>query len=88
MKAGRVLHLAKSGRLIIRAETMLKPGQILIDDKGQKIAKNIEIFGSVAHPYFAAAIISKSERNYVGSDLFTLETESFGERRKNRRRHN
>jgi rRNA processing protein Gar1 len=53
--AGTALHLAGSGRLIVRAKMILRPGTVLCDEKGRHIAKVIELFGPVDAPYISAA---------------------------------
>ncbi len=52
---GEVLHKAKSGRLIIRLSQKVEPGSILVDSKGRKAAKVIELIGPVSRPYASAA---------------------------------
>ena len=44
-KIGEILHLAKSGRLIVKVDEQISHkliGQALVDDKGIKIGKIIE----------------------------------------------
>ena len=52
-KIGEILHLAKSGRLIVKVDEQISHkliGQALVDDKGIKIGKIIELIGSVKSP--------------------------------------
>ena len=45
-KIGEILHMAKSGRLIIKVDEQISHkllGQALIDEKGTKIGKIIEL---------------------------------------------
>ena len=85
MKAGTVLHLAKSGRLVISVSSHLKEGEILVDDNGKKVAKNIEIFGPVSSPYSIASVITDRPKHYIGSDLYTLGDKNHD---KNKRKNN
>jgi rRNA processing protein Gar1 len=51
---GTALHLAGSGRLILRSITDVRPGAVLYDEKGRPIAKVAELFGPVKDPYISA----------------------------------
>lgn len=51
---GEIIHMAKSGRLIVKVEENTSHnliGQTLIDNKGSRIGKIIELIGSVKSPY-------------------------------------
>jgi RNA-binding protein len=50
-EVGEVLHMARSGRLIIRLERELKVGTVLVDSKGRNAAKIMELLGPVSRPY-------------------------------------
>ena len=59
-EVGKVLHTARSGRLIIHLEEEVSPGAVLLDSKGRKAAKVLELIGPVSKPY-ASAIPSSSK---------------------------
>src|SRR5438093_9712801 len=64
-KIGEIVHLAKSGRLIVKVEDNINHnliGQSLIDDKGSKVGKIIELIGPVKSPY--ASVIPTINSNY------------------------
>jgi RNA-binding protein len=65
-EVGEVLHRAKSGRLIIRLATRVEPGSILLDSKGRKTARVVELIGPVKRPYASAA--PASDRAATGKD--------------------
>ena len=72
-KIGEILHLAKSGRLIVKVDEQISHkliGQALIDDKGTKIGKIIELIGSVKSPY-ASVIPTVNSKYSVGGKVFT-----------------
>ena len=51
---GEIIHMAKSGRLIVKVEEKTNHnliGQALIDNNGSRIGKIIELIGSVKSPY-------------------------------------
>ncbi|HEY4699941.1 MAG TPA: Gar1/Naf1 family protein [Nitrososphaerales archaeon] len=69
-EAGISLHIAGSGRLIIKSKVDLKPGVILYDAKGQKIAHVIEVFGPVKAPYISAVPLTATAKNTLGKMLY------------------
>ena len=54
-EVGEVLHIANSGRVIVRLSREIKEGQILCDKNNQKIGRVTELIGPVKNP-FASAI--------------------------------
>ena len=67
------MHLANSGRVIVRLSTTLKEGQILCDEKSSKIAKVTEMIGPVAKPYASAIPLTKNVKPYIGKKVLHLE---------------
>ena len=70
------MHLANSGRVIVRLSTTLKEGQILCDEKSSKVAKVTEMIGPVAKPYASAIPLTNSVKKYVGKKVFALTVSS------------
>ncbi len=70
---GEVLHLASSGRVIIRLTKELRDGQLLVDVSGIKIAKVSEMIGPVNAPYASATPLTNNIEKYVGKKIFMLE---------------
>jgi RNA-binding protein len=54
-QVGVLLHQARSGRLVIRLTRELKPGAMLVDEKGRTLGKVIELIGPVRAPYASVA---------------------------------
>jgi len=72
-KIGEILHMAKSGRLIVKVDEQVSHkllGQALINEKGTKIGKIIELIGSVESPY-ASVIPTVDSKYFVGGKVFT-----------------
>jgi RNA-binding protein len=70
-EVGEVLHRARSGRLIIRLSERVDAGTILVDSKGRKAAKVIELIGPVSKPYASAAPASdRADTGKEGRKLF------------------
>jgi RNA-binding protein len=71
---GEVMHLAKSGRLIIRLETAgkeTKSGELLVDANGRPIGKVIEIIGPVNAPYASVAPMTDRINKIIGTRVFS-----------------
>jgi RNA-binding protein len=70
-EVGEVLHRARSGRLIVRLSEKVDAGTILLDPKGRKAAKVIELIGPVSKPYASAAPASdRADTGKEGRKLF------------------
>lgn len=90
---GEILHMAKSGRLIVKVEENTAHnliGQALIDNKGSRIGKIIELIGSVKSPY-ASVMPALNSKYTVGgkvyrSPSFTHKFSSSKKRNRTRRR--
>jgi rRNA processing protein Gar1 len=68
-KIGEIIHLAKSGRLIVKIEENANHnliGQALTDDKGTKVGKIIELIGSIKSPYASVIPILNSKYSVGG----------------------
>jgi RNA-binding protein len=71
-KIGEIVHLAKSGRLIVKVEENINHnliGQSLIDDKGSKVGKIIELIGPVKSPY-ASVIPTINSKYSIGGGVY------------------
>ena len=57
-EAGEVIHIAKSGRLILKIGNgiELKPGENLFDNSGKKVGRVTELIGPVAAAYASGTI--------------------------------
>ncbi len=69
LQVGILLHQAKSGRLIIRLSREVKPGVDLLDEKGRKLGKVVELIGAVKSPYASVAVTS-SKLGKAGDPAF------------------
>jgi rRNA processing protein Gar1 len=76
-EAATVMHLARSGRLILRANSPVKDGSILVDEKGRKTCKVIETIGPVSGPYFSAQPLADRIGRVAGEKLFLDESQTF-----------
>jgi len=67
---GSILHLSKSGRLIIKSNQEVKAGTWILDQNGNKIAKVHEIIGSVKSPYISATPLEKYVTKVIGETAY------------------
>ncbi len=75
-EVGEVLHLASSGRVIIRLSKPLRDGQLLLDSSGTKIAKVSEMIGPVDAPYASATPLTNNIQKNIGKKVFMHEETS------------
>ncbi len=52
------MHQAKSGRLIVKLSTEVRPGVFLFDGGGRKLGRVVELIGPVRSPYASVAVVS------------------------------
>lgn len=69
-EVGEVMHLAGSGRVIVRLTERLAEGQVLCDLKGTRVAKVMELIGPVSRPFASASALTNSPKRYVGRSVY------------------
>ncbi len=67
------MHLASSGRVIIRLSKPLRDGQILVDESGTKVAKVSEMIGPINAPYASAISLTNNIKRHVGKHVYIVE---------------
>ena len=67
------MHLANSGRVIVRLSNTVSAGQILCDERSTKVAKVTELIGPVAKPYASAMSLTNNVKKFVGKKMFASE---------------
>ncbi len=72
-EVGEILHLATSGRVIVRLSKIVLQDQILCDEKSTKVAKVTELIGPVAKPYASAISLTNNIKKFVGKKMFTFD---------------
>ena len=85
-EVGEIMHLANSGRVIIKLSIEITEGQLLCNESNQKIAKVTELIGPVRNPYASAIPLTNNLKKITGMKVFLFEQTSPA-KRKNRRRH-
>ena len=79
------MHLANSGRVIVRLKSEVPEGQILCDNNSQKIAKVTELIGPISNPFASAIPLTNNLRKISGKKVFVLDQTPA--KKKIRRRH-
>jgi len=69
-EVGEILHIAKSGRVIVKLDQKVDSGEILLDSKGKKVARVVELIGSVKAPYASAVPVTDRIKKYVGAKVY------------------
>lgn len=72
-EVGEVLHLASSGRVLIRLSKPLRDGQMIVDSSGTKIAKVSEMIGPVDAPYASALPLTNNIKKHIGQRVYVVE---------------
>ena len=72
-EVGEILHLANSGRVIVRLSKTVVQDQILCDQNSTKVAKVTELIGPVAKPYASAMSLTNNIKKFVGKKMFAFD---------------
>src|ERR687884_1804472 len=70
---GEIMHLAKSGRLIVRLTCVgnePNSGELIIDTNGKRIGKVIEVIGPVTAPYASVVPMIDKINKIIGIKVF------------------
>ena len=67
------MHIANSGRVIVRLSKEIKEGQILCDKNSQKIGRVTELIGPIKNPFASAIPLSNNLKKISGTKVFSLE---------------
>jgi len=72
-EVGEILHLANSGRVIVRLSKVVQQDQILCDESSTKVARVTELIGPVAKPYASAISLTNNIKKFVGKKMFAFD---------------
>ena len=70
------MHIASSGRVIVKLSQDTNHGKILCDEKGVRVARISELIGPVSNPYASAISLTNNIKKFVGKKVFALEASS------------
>ena len=80
------MHLASSGRVIVRLSKTVLQDQILCDEKSTKVARVTELIGPVAKPYASAISLTNNIKKFVGEKMFAFDIPTAKKHKENRRK--
>ena len=79
------MHIASSGRVIVKLSQDTNHEKILCDEKGVRLARISELIGPVSKPYASAISLTNNIKKFVGKKVFVLETSSVKNNKVRRR---
>jgi len=85
-EVGEILHLANSGRVIVRLSKVVQQDQILCDESSTKVARVTELIGPVAKPYASAISLTNNVKKFVGKKMFAFDIPPAKKQKQNRRK--
>ncbi len=67
-----IMHIAKSERVIVKLGkgVRVSSGEVLLDSKGRKVARVVELIGPVRAPYASAIPVTDRIKKYVGAKIY------------------
>lgn len=71
---GEIMHLAKSGRLIVKlnaAGASVRAGELLVDGSGKRVGRIAELIGPVSAPYASVIPMTDRTSRLVGAKVFS-----------------
>ena len=77
-EVGKIIHKAKSGRLILKLFEMTKinAGDTILDSHGKKIGNVNELIGSVNAPYASVILFNENFKPISGEKVFRFISKS------------
>ncbi len=84
-EVGEIMHIASSGRVIVKLSQDTNHEKTLCDEKGVRLARISELIGPVSMPYASAISLTNNIKKFVGKKVFVLETSSVKNNKVRRR---
>ena len=75
------MHIANSGRVIVRLSREVKEGQIICDKDNQKIGRITELIGPVKNPFASAIPLTNNVKKISGTKVLENQTNNDYQRR-------
>ena len=71
-RIGRVIHITPSKNAVVKAETLPRIGDVVIDEQRNPVGKVFDIFGSISSPYVEVKPEVKDPYKLVNYFLYVL----------------
>ncbi len=81
---GRVLHVSSSRNLILKADSLPKIGDKVVDEKLEFVGTVFDVFGPVSSPYIAVRPVMSELQHFIENTLYTIPSAM---RRKEKRKY-
>jgi len=72
-RLGKVVHLSKSGRLVLRSKSKARTGAVAMDEDLRSVGAVLDTFGPVGNPYISVKPSVSDPERYVGHILYVDE---------------
>jgi len=69
-EVGRIIHYTKNKVFVIEAREKLVPDTVLLDSRGGKLGKVIDVIGPINRPYLVVKPSLKNPEKYVGAYVY------------------
>jgi len=84
-RLGHVLHVSSSRNLILKAETLPKIGDMVVDENLKVVGSVFDIIGPVSSPYATVKPTTPEPQLMVRNTLYTVPSSGRKEKRKHGR---
>lgn len=68
---GTAIHLAKSGRLVIKAKGDIRAGEFVFDERGNKVGTVLEVIGPTRSPYLTVIPANEQSKRVIGRLVYS-----------------
>ncbi|MCZ6648246.1 MAG: Gar1/Naf1 family protein [Thaumarchaeota archaeon] len=68
---GTAIHVAKSGRLVIKAKADIRAGEVVFDERGNKVGKVLEVIGPTRSPYLTVIPANEESKRVIGRLVYS-----------------
>lgn len=84
-RIGRVLHISSNKNIILKAETLPKLGNKVMDENLRSVGTVFDIFGPVSSPYVSVKTAAEEPHRFVGHILYSVSSKPPREKRRKRK---
>jgi len=84
-RIGRTLHISSNKNIILKAESLPKLGDKVVDENLRSVGMVFDIFGPVSSPYISVKTAVEESHHLVDHILYTVPAKPPREKRRNRK---
>jgi len=71
-RIGRVLHTSPSKKAVVKAESIPRIGETVLNEKNRYVGKVFDVFGPTVSPYVSVEVNVKNPENLVNHILYAF----------------